>query len=179
MSKKMNKKIALILISLVMVSSSGSSFGATGQPLVIPVLKNPIINNSTLVGFSILSVNVQDNTDPKSGKPIADRLDIRVRNSTAKAISSFNIFYTMVDQVTKASESYFQKLTHFSVRAKSIGYIAFDGAKGFGHFPENSYSIYRNSLNVVKFTIELSALGFKPQIAKATKDKGTTENPNA
>jgi hypothetical protein len=178
----MKKSTKTLLVPLVLIggliSSPMPSFAALSRTLVIPVTKNPIVNKSKKVGFTILSAQVQDNTDPKSGKPIADRLALKVRNTTIKAISTFAIYYTMIDQVTKASESYYQKLVPFLIPAKSIGYIAFDNTKGLGHFPENTYSIYRNSKNEVKFIIELSATGFKPQLTKVLKAKGTTENPN-
>ena len=175
-----SKKSILIPIALVvgLMSSSTPSFAASTTTLVIPVTKNPIVNKSKGVGFAILSAQVQDNTDPKNGTPIADRLALKVRNTTKKAITTFEIYYTMFDTVTKTSESYYQRLKPFSIPANSIGYIAFDNAKGPGHFPENTYSIYRNSKNEVKFTIELSASGFKPQFTSALKAKGTTENPN-
>jgi hypothetical protein len=159
----MKKSTKTLLVPLVLIggliSSPMPSFAALSRTLVIPVTKNPIVNKSKKVGFTILSAQVQDNTD-------------------LKAISTFAIYYTMIDQVTKASESYYQKLVPFLIPAKSIGYIAFDNTKGLGHFPENTYSIYRNSKNEVKFIIELSATGFKPQLTKVLKAKGTTENPN-
>lgn len=166
----------MLLLSLV--ASPIPSYAATSQSLTIPVTKNPIVNKSTNIGFTIVNAQVQDNTDPKSGKPIPDRLALKVRNISSKAISIFEIFYTMKDQVTKVSESYYQKLSNFSIPKNSTGYIAFDNTKNYGHFPENKYSIYRNSNNEVKFTIELSSKGFKPQLAVALKAKGTTENPN-
>jgi hypothetical protein len=178
MKRSMKNALIPAILLVGIISSPIPAFAVSGQSLVIPVTKNPILNKSTKVGFTIISAQVQDNTDPKNGKPIADRLALRVRNTSAKKISTFVIYYMMVDQITKASESYYQKLTNFSISAKSIGYIAFDNAKGFGHFPENPYSIYRHSNNEVKFAIELSAAGFKPQLATVLKAKGTTENPN-
>jgi hypothetical protein len=178
MKRSSNRNVVSLVLLVGIISSPIASFAAVKQVLVIPVTKNPIVNKSTKVGFSIVSAQVQDNTDPKSGVAIPDRLALKVRNTSAKAISTFEIYYTMVDQVTKVSESYYQKLNLFSISAKSIGYIAFDNTKGLGHFPENKYSIYRNSKNEVKFKIELSARGFKPALTTVLKAKGTTENPN-
>jgi hypothetical protein len=178
MKKVIKIKVIPVVLILGMVLSPIPSYATSSQSQTIPVTKNPIVNTSTKIGFTIVTAQVQDNTDPKSGKPIPDRLALKVRNTSAKAISAFEIYYTMINQITKASESYYQKLTNFSIPKKSIGYIAFDNTKNFGHFPENKYSIYRNSTNEVKFTIELSAKGFKPQMAVAIKAKGTTENPN-
>lgn len=178
----MKRTISSALLALILGVGTSlvptSSFGAFNQGLTLPVTKNPIVNKGTKVGFTILSAQVQDNTDPKSKKAIPDRLALKVRNLLTKKLSNLEVFYTMKDQVTKASESYYQKLLNYSVQGKSVGYIYFDNFKGFGHFPENKFSIYRNSNNEVKFTIELSAVGFKPKFIVVTKAKGTTENPN-
>ena len=178
MKKSIKVKLIPVVLVVGLVSVPIPSYATYSQSQTIPVTKNPIVNTSTKIGFTIVAVQVQDNTDPRSGKPIPDRLALKVRNTSSKTISTFEIYYTMVDQVTKTSESYYQKLTNFSIPKKSTGYIAFDNTKNFGHFPENKYSIYRNSNNQIKFIIELSAKGYKPQAILALKAKGTTENPN-
>jgi len=178
MNKSMKISITAFAVLIGTIAVQMPSYAASSKTPIIPVLKNPIVNTSTKVGFTILAAQVEDNTNPKNGVDISDRLALKVRNTSSKAISSFEIYYTMVDRVTKSSESYYQKLSNFSIPANSIGYIDFDNAKGFGHFPENKYSIYRNSKNKVSFKIELSALGLKPAYARAMKSKGTTEDPN-
>jgi len=142
---------------------------------VVPVAKNPIVNASKVAGISILSAMVQDNVDPTTGKAIPDRLLIKVGNSSTKIASGFEIYYTMVDSVTKQTENYYQMLNGFSVKPKSVAYLNFDGKAGFGHFPENKYSVYRASTNEVKFSILLSAKGFKIANGSAIKAKGTGE----
>lgn len=148
---------------------------ANATPVIVPVTSNPISNTSTISGLSILKASVENNIDPLTNKPIADRLLVHVQNDGPSLATGFEIFYTMTDVVTKAAESYYFKLTGFSVPAKSAGYLYFDNKSGFGHFPENKFSIYRSSKNEVHFTVELSAQGLKPVYSTAIKSKGTGE----
>ena len=154
-------------------TSSSPSPSASG--VIIPVTSNPITNVSTAPGLSIIQAKAEDNVDPLTGKAIPDRLMLHVQNSSASLASGFEVYYTMTDVVTKASESYYFKLDGFSIKAKSSEYLYFDNQPGFGHFPENKFSIYRSSTNEVRFTIELSAQGFKPVTSTAIKSKGTGE----
>lgn len=173
MNLKTKIRLASLLSVAIVISAGGSVIAST--KLVVPVTKNPIVNNSTVSGLSVVSAMVQDNVDPATGKAIADRLLIKVGNASTKVATGFEIYYTMVDGVTKQSESYYQKLTGFSVKPKGIAYLNFDGKAGFGHYPENKYSIYRSSNNEVKFAIILSANGFKIATGTAVKAKGTGE----
>lgn len=154
---------------------SGISQTPSSDSVTVPVTSNPISNASTASGLLILKAEVENNLDPLTNKPIADRLIIHFQNKSSSEATGFEIFYTMTDVVTKASESYYFKLTGFSVRAKSSGYLYFDNKPGIGHFPENKFSIYRSSKNEVDFTIELSAHGLKPATSSAIKSKGTGE----
>ena len=165
--------IAKLLISAFLVVSVGSAMAA--PKLVVPVTKNPIVNASTTPGITVTSAMVQDNVDPITKKAIPDRLMMKVVNRSSKLASGFEIFYTMRDSSTKASESYYQKLTGFKVKAGATSYLYFDNLVGAGHFPENKFSLYRSSTNEVKFAIILSAKGFKVATASAVKDKGTGE----
>lgn len=178
----MNIKMKMFLATVLAVGGLGlvsaSTLAATTSTLDLPVTKNPILNSSKIKGLLILKTWVQDNTDPSTGAAIADRLQMKLSNTTSSRISNLEIFYTMTDTVTKSSESYYKKLVGFDLAAKSAKYIYFDNSKGIGHFSENQYSLYRHSNNVVSFKIEVSAKGFAPQYSKATKAKGTTENPN-
>ena len=156
-------------------SPSGTSQTPSGTSVIVPVARNPISNGSTVSGLSILKAEVENNLDPLTNKPIADRLMIHVENGNATVATGFEIFYTMTDMVTKASESYYFKLTDFSIQPGSSGYLYFDNKPGIGHFPENKFSIYRSSKNEVDFIIELSAQGLKPVTSTAIKSKGTGE----
>ena len=177
---------AFLVVSLAVVGLTGcqASTPATGSPKagsasttqqVLPVNSNPITNTSTAPGLTIVSAAVQDNVDPVTKASIADRLQITVRNDTAAALSSFEVYYVMKDVTTGMSEAYYQALTGFSVPAKSEATISFDGETGAGHYPENTFSIYRSSKNQVDFSIEVSAAGVKVAQGTATKAAGTGE----
>lgn len=165
--------IVNILVITSLLVPIGSAM-AVPKPL-IPVAKNPIVNRSLSAGIIIASAMVQDNVDPSTKRAIPDRLMLKVVNKSSKPASGFEIFYTMRDSSTKVSESYYQKLTGFNLKAGATSYLYFDNLAGAGHFLENKFSIYRSSVNEVKFSIILSAKGFKVATASAVKDKGTGE----
>ena len=177
--------LAVLAGALVLSGCSSSSketaptevASSTAKPVVhiVPVAENPIVNTSEVAGISITSAMVQDNVDPVTRKAITDRLLVAVMNMGSTPATGFEIFYSMTDSVTKATENYYLPLTGFEVKAGGTGYLDFDGKTGVGHFPENKFSLYRSSTNEVKFNIQLSANGYKVATATAVKDKGTGE----
>jgi hypothetical protein len=156
-------------------TAQSAAAGTASSGMVLPVDSNPIVNTSTAPGLSIVSAAVEDNVDPVTKAPIADRLQLSVRNDTAKDLSGFEIYYVMTDVTTGQSESYYQDLTGFTVPAGATSTLSFDGQPGAGHFPENQFSLYRSSTNQVDFTIELSATGVQVATATASKGAGTGE----
>ncbi|MBI3428883.1 MAG: hypothetical protein HY050_02245 [Actinobacteria bacterium] len=173
----MRKRISVLLVGAAMVASIGVSSAAT--KLLIPVTKNPIVNKSSVPGLSITMATVENNVDPVTKKDLTDFLLLTVANKSSKAASGVEIFYTMKDSVSKASESYYQKLSNFTIKAGGVGILYFDNGAGVGHFPENKFSLYRSSQNEVKFSILLSAKGLKIAKAVAIKSKGTGEKAGA
>ncbi|MGH7237545.1 MAG: hypothetical protein ACREGF_03355, partial [Candidatus Saccharimonadales bacterium] len=145
---------------------------------VLPVGTNPIHNTSTKTGVSIVAAMVENNTDPATGKPIADRLQFSIKNSSSQLINNLEVYYTMTDAKTHQSENYYQKLGGLSVAPGQTKTVFFDNGSAPGHYPENKYSIYRTSPHAVDFTIEVSELGFQPATAHAKKDPGTGEQKN-
>ncbi len=169
----MKKRITTLIVGALIVSSIGTS-NAASKPIV-PVTKNPILNQSVQTGLSISMATVENNVDPVTKKDLTDFLLISVSNRSRKAATGLEIFYTMKDSVTKASESYYQKLTNITVKAGATANLYFDNGKAAGHFPENKFSLYRSSPNEVVFSIILSAKGLKIAKAVAIKSKGTGE----
>lgn len=153
-------------------SSAGSGSSTTA---VLPVNSNPIVNTSTAPGLTIVSAAAEDNVDPLTKAAIGDRLQVTVRNDTTSELSSFEIYYVMKDVATGQQEAYYQALTGFTLAAGATSTLSFDGQAGPGHFPENTFSIYRSSKNQVDFTIEVSAAGVQVANATATKGSGTGE----
>ena len=151
-------------------SQSASGSGVSASP-VLPVDSNPIVNASTAPGLTIVKAAAEDVVDSATKADITDRLQVTVRNDTTSELTSFEIYYVMTDVTTGQSEAYYQALTGFTVAAGATGTLSFDGETGPGHFPENTFSIYRSSKNQVDFTIEVSAAGV--QAANATSTKGS------
>lgn len=150
-----------------------SAAGATVK--VLPVTKNPIVNTSMQPGLEVTQIAVQDNVDPTTKAAINDRLQITLKNSSTATMTGFEVFYTMTDVTTKMSESYYQKLDGVSLPAGASTTVYFDNLSGAGHFPENSFSIYRSSTNRVDFTVQVSAKDTASATAETTKDPGTGE----
>lgn len=152
-------------------SSQAAAGTGSSTTAVLPVNSNPIVNASSAPGLTIVSAAVEDNVDPVTKDAIADRLQVTVRNDTTRELSSFEIYYVMKDVTTGQSEAYYQALTGFTLATGATTTLSFDGETGPGHFPENTFSIYRSSKNQVDFTIEVSAAGV--QVANATATKGS------
>jgi hypothetical protein len=156
---------------------AGSSASSPAPASVLPVDANPIVNASTAPGLTITTAVVEDNVDPSTNAPIADRLQLTLKNTTANDLTHVEIYYSMKDSTTNAVENYYQDLTGLVLPAGVETTIYFDNMSGPGHFPENQFSVYRSSTNEVVFTIEVSADGVKPATATATKAVGTGEVP--
>ncbi len=155
--------------------NSAASPGTGGASAILPVSTNPIVNASTAPGLSIVSAMAENNVDPATKKPIADRLQVTVKNSSSNSLSGFEVFYTMTDATTKKSESYYVPLTGMTVAAGASATVFFDNQAGPNHFGENKFSLYRNSTNQVDFAIEVSAKGIAVAKGTAVKGKGTGE----
>ena len=155
-------------------SSTQSSTAASAQ--VLPVAENPIVNTSTKAGLEIISAMVENNVDPATNKGIGDCLEITLKNNSSETLSDLEVYYQMKDTTTQATEGYYQKLSGFSLAPGAEGTVFFDNGTGAGHYPENTFSLYRTSANEVVFSIEVSAAGYAPAVAEATKAVGTGEN---
>ena len=155
--------------------NAAASPGAGGASAVLPVSTNPIINTSTGTGLSIVTAMAENNVDPATQKPIADRLQVTVKNTSSRPLSGFEVFYTMTDATTRKAESYYVPLTGVTVAAGASATVFFDNQAGPNHFGENKFSLYRSSTNRVDFAIEVSAKGAALAHGTAVKGKGTGE----
>ena len=161
----------------VPTASNGSptQIASPGTASLLPVKTNPIQNTSTQPGLSIENAAAEDNVDPSTKQAIGDRLQITLKNSSTKTLTGFEVFYTMTDATTHASESYYLPLTDLTLPAGATTTIYFDNEKGPHHYPENRYSIYRSSTNKVDFAIQVSAKDVAIAEGAATKGAGTGE----
>jgi len=170
-----------ILAGCQAVTTTGSAPPATTAPAsgsVLPVASNPINNTATAPGLSIPQAAVEDLVDPATGKAIADRLQVTLANSTDTPLTKVEIYYQMTDVTTQQSEGYFMALDGVTIPARGETTVYFDNGTDPGHFPENTFSLYRTSANQVDFTIQASADGFQVATATASKGAGTGEQPD-
>jgi hypothetical protein len=161
---------------LVLAGCSGSSGGgAAPAPTVLPVASNPIANDSTEPGLEVTYAAAEDNEDPDTGKPISDRLELTLKNTTDKELGSLEVYYEMTDKETGDTEAYYQDLGELVIPAGSETTVYFDNEAGAGHYPVNTFSLYRSSANQVDFDVQVSAAGVQVAHATASKEAGTGE----
>lgn len=142
---------------------------------VLPVSSNPIKNDSTKQGLKVTAA-VENIVDPVTDKALEDRLQITIENTSSETLTDLEVFYEMTDSKTQVTEGYYQKLTGFELAPGETGAVYFVNEPGAGNYPENEFSIYRTSKNEVKFTVEVSAQGFKPATTEAVKEPGGAED---
>ncbi len=171
-----------IIVGVTIVGNSAASPSAAsgvkakaGSSSLLPVTTNPITNTSTAPGLSIVTAIAENNVDPTTQQPVPDRLQVTLKNTSSSTLNGFEIYYTMTDAVTHASESYYLPLTGLTLAAGATTDVYFDNETGARHYPENSYSLYRSSKNQVDFAIEVSAKGVAVAKGKAVKSAGTGE----
>ncbi|MDP9989212.1 hypothetical protein QMY03_09410 [Arthrobacter sp. KFRI-F3372] len=175
--------LAALLIGVLIWQSSTSALtgpgagasAAASAPTVLPVTSNPIAGTGTKTGLSITGAMAEDNIDPSTKAAIGDRLQFTLTNTTDTPLTGLEVFYTMKDTATGATESYYQKLDGTTLAPGQSTTIYFDNGTGTGHYPENQYSLYRSSTNEVRISIEAAVPGYAPAQATATKAQGAGE----
>ena len=156
-----------------------SSTQSSGASQTLPIASNPIVNTATAPLLQVTYAAAENNVEPNTKAAISDRLELTVKNLSAKPLSGLEIYYEMTDIVTKAKEGYYQKLTGLVIGANQSTTIYFDGKPQPGHYPENQFSLYRTSPNEVDIKIWVSAKDSKIAHATAVKSVGTGEKPGA
>lgn len=166
-------------------SSSGTSAAAnpgttTGAgPQILPVRTNPISNTATAQTLNITKVLVENNVDPATKKSEPDHIEIALSDTGTAALAGFEVYYTITDSVSKASESYYTQLpTSFSVPAGGSRTIHFDNTGKPDHFPVNQFDLFHTSKHPLTVKVEVSATGAAPQTAVAQKAAGGAEGAN-
>ena len=156
-------------------ATNAATASSADSNIVLPVDANPIAHQAAHPDLAVVSAAVEDLVDPSTGQAIDDRLMLTLKNNGSSDLSNLEVYYTMTDAVTGASESYYQALTGFTLAAGAEDYVYFDNKTDPGHFPENQFSLFRSSVNQVDFTIMVSA--DQSGIAQATtfKSEGTGE----
>jgi hypothetical protein len=118
---------------------------------------------------------VEDNFDPKTKLDVGDHLELDVKNTAGEDLKNLVAFYTIKDDGTGKTESYYIPLKGLSLKAGQSTAVHFDDIALEGHFRDNPNSSYRKSENAKLFTVQLAAEGFAPVQIEIKKDKGGAE----
>ena len=129
----------------------------------------------TKPGLTLTDAKAENNVDPQSKAAVPDRLQFTLTNTTTTPMTGLDVYYTMKDTKTGQAESYYQKLGGLTLTPGQKETIYFDNGSGPGHYPENKYSLYRNSTNEVTITILADAAGYATATGTAIKAPGTGE----
>jgi len=178
--------IALIA-GLVFVKSNGTSqpapvttttkdAGVSSDPqdIVPGTYPNKIKNTATASGLSIVSGLVENNVDAQ-GKITDDHLELLLKNTSAKDMSNFEVYYTIADLTTGKSEGYYKKLTGLVLKGGESKSVHFDGKNEVDHFGVNKDGLYFTSKNKLQFDIQVSTPGFQVAHLQIFKDAGGAE----
>lgn len=158
------------------VAQAPTTSAATQDPqyVVAGLYPNPISNTATTPGLKVASILVENNTDA-AGKSVSDHLQITLQNLTGKTLSNLEVYYAITDTANGKKEGYYQKLTGFTLAPHASGTMHFDGQSGTGHYPVNMHGIYGTATDKLAFSVEVSAPGYAPVTALATKAPGGAE----
>ncbi len=126
-------------------------------------------------GFKIEQAIVENNADPTTKKIVSDHLEITLKNTINKDLSNFIVDYSIEDTKTSKNESYHADLGSFILKSQDTQTIHFDNQNITNHYWVNKYSLYYLSQDPLKFTITVSANGYKSQSISVNKDAGGAE----
>jgi hypothetical protein len=159
-----------------LAAAGNASVNQNVEDVVPGLYPNSISNTATSQGFKVSSILVENNKDA-AGNDVADHLQFTLQNLTGQAISGFEAYYTIVDTATGKTEGYYKQLAGFSLPPHGSGTVNFDGKSGIGHYGVNMHGIYGTTADQLEFKVEVSAPGFAPVYATATKAPGGAEVP--
>lgn len=156
-------------------AASAPADAAAGAAAVLPVDKNPIVNNAADQTLQVTYAAVEDNVDPATNQPIDDNLELTLKNTGSVPLTGLEVYYEMTDVTTGAKEGYYQALDSVTIPAGQETTVFFDNGTGVGHYPDNQFSLYRTSNNEVDFAVQVSAKEAAVATATAVKSVNTGE----
>ncbi|MDQ6739620.1 MAG: hypothetical protein M3021_04425 [Actinomycetota bacterium] len=155
--------------------AAGTTASNDPQDIAPGKYPNKITNSSTTPGLDIVSAIVENNVAPGTNTPVSDHIELQIKNTGTTDMTGFQMFYTVTDTVTGATESYFKDLTGYTLAKGATATLNFDNSTGPGHFGLNTNGIYYKSTNKLDFHIELSATNHKPATIDVSKAAGGAE----
>lgn len=132
--------------------------------------ENPIENDATQVGFTVVEGLVENNVDPVTHKDAGDHLEIALKNTAGKDLSGFEVYYTITDNDTQKQEGYYVKLADFVLKADETTAIHFDTTAAPNHVLKNVNSMYRTNPNAKTFDVIISVPAFRVETVQIHKD---------
>ena len=156
----------------------GKNDKADSKPLQVA---NPIPQDGKPNGLKILSGIVENNVDPATKKDASDHLELAIENTSGADIAGIEVFITMKDDVSGATESTYRKLSGFAIAKGASSTLHFDlnGTADFtaaaDHFHANPNSALYKSVNPKTLEVQIAAAGYAPSVIGIKKDKGGAE----
>ncbi len=175
-----DKAEALIGTDPLVADTNGNGVNDKGEPKPLE-MANPIAQGGKPGGIAIKSAIVENNEDPKTHKGADDHLEIQVQNLTDADIKGVDLFVTLKDSVTGATENTFRKLAGVIIPKKGLATLHFEPkgdvifAAATDRFRTNPNSSLYKSPNEKTINIQVAAAGFAPASIDIKKDKGGAE----
>ena len=161
---------------MMAVNLRGPMFGIKhALPVFLAQGRGVIVNTSSAPGLEIAKVLVENNVSAQTGKTVSDHLEVSLKNTTTKPLSGLELYYTISDPQTGASEGYFTRLTGLVVDPGATRTVNFDDTAGADHYPVNKYSLYYTDKNALVVDVTASAPGLKVATFTVKKDAGGAE----
>ena len=145
--------------------------GQNDQVDALPVFTENLITeaSTTPLTVTIKDVKVEDNAT-------ADHLEITMVNTGASALTNFDIYFSITDQVDAKTEAYYELLKDLTINPGESKTIHFDNkVTEPGHYYGNMNGLYGSSPNGLTFDIQLHANGYAPLHFTVDKATGTAE----
>lgn len=109
------------------------------------------------------------------GSPVADHLEIAMKNTSSKPIGQIGVYYKITDPTKGASEGYYSKLDGFTIEPGANRVAHFDETGAEDHYPVNKYSLYYTDKNALVVDVTASSANFKPAAFTVKKDSAGAE----
>ncbi len=175
-----DKAEALLGTDPLVADTNGNGVSDKAEPKPLE-MASPLPQNGKAGGIAIKSAIVENNEDPKTHKGVDDHLELQLQNLTGADINGVEVFVTLKDSVTGATENTYRKLAGVIIAKKGVATLHFDpkGTVDFAavtdRFRANPNSALYKTPNEKTLKIEVAAAGFAPVSIDIKKDKGGAE----
>ena len=175
-----DKAEALIGTDPLVADTNGNGVNDKGEPNPLE-MANPLAQDGKPTVLTIKSAIVENNEDPKTRKGVDDHLEIQVQNLSGADITGVDLFVTLKDSVTGATENTYRKLAGVIIPKQGVATLHFEPkgdvnfAAATDRFRANPNSSLYKSPNEKTIKIEVAAAGFAPASIDIKKDKGGAE----